>query len=78
MTPRYRIGDRVIIIPVQNPPLSTRDSEIGPYASQTGEVINYHWISPTRGQTFYIYTVKIGESHKEAVLHEDEIAPLTP
>ncbi len=77
MGPRYKIGDRVIVTPAKEPSLSVRDSALDPYSGQTGEVTNYHWISLTTGKTFYIYTVRIGASHKEAVLHEDEIEPLT-
>ncbi len=77
MAPRFHVGDRVIIIPVQNQTLSARDSEIDTYAGQTGEVTNYHSLSPTRLETFYIYTVRIGTGPKEIILHEDEIAPLT-
>ncbi|MFC1873919.1 hypothetical protein ACFLYX_01310 [Chloroflexota bacterium] len=77
MTTRFQVGDRVIITPVQGQTLSVRDSEIDTYAGQAGEVTNYHSISPTRFETFYIYTVRIGTGPKEIVLYEDEIAPLT-
>ncbi len=74
MAARYQIGQKVIITPVKNQQLSTRDSGLDQYAGQTGEIANYHWISPnTAKEAFYIYTVRIGTSHKEVVLHEDEL-----
>jgi hypothetical protein len=74
MTSRYQIGQKVIITPVENQHLSQRDSGLEQYAGQIGEVADYHWISPnTANETFYIYTIRIGSSHKEVVLHEDEL-----
>lgn len=73
MPPKYRIGAKVVVMPVKSQPVSARDSEIGPYTGQTGEVLDYHWVSPTPGETFYIYTIRINTSNKEAVLHEDEL-----
>jgi len=78
MPPRYKVGDKIVVTPVQSQPVTARDSELGSYAGQTGEVLDYHWLSPTGGATFYIYTVRIDASNKEAVLHEDEIEPLIP
>lgn len=74
MAPQYKIGQKVIITPVKNQPLSPRDSNLEPYAGQVGEVTVYHWIQPnTANVAFYIYTVRIGASQKEVVLHEDEL-----
>lgn len=74
MAPKYKIGQKVIITPVKNQHLSPRDSDLEPYAGQVGEVADSYWISPsTVVGAFYIYTVRIGTSHKEVVLHEDEL-----
>ncbi len=74
MAARYQIGQKVIITPVKNQQLSTRDSGLDQYAGQTGEIANYHWLSPnTAKEAFYIYTVRIGTGHKEIVLYEDEL-----
>jgi hypothetical protein len=37
-------------------------------------VTDYYWVQPNAGRVFYLYTVKIGDSEKEIVLHEDEMA----
>ena len=72
MAVKYEIGQKVRLTPVSGQELSARDSALEPYAGQIGEVVNYHWIS--RGeQVFYIYTVRIGDPHKEVVVHEDEL-----
>ena len=74
MEPKYKIGQRVIIKKNKTQSSSPRDSDIGKYADQSGMVTNYYWISPNnRGEVFYIYTVKIGTSQKDIVLHEDEM-----
>ena len=73
MKPKYEIGQKVIIRPVRDQPLSRRDSDIESYAGQIGEISNYYWISPRTGKVFYIYTVRVGTDYKEIVLHEDEI-----
>lgn len=77
MTHKYKIGQKVIITPVKPQQLSPRDSDIGSYAGQTGEVTNYYWIRPNRVDAFYIYTVRIGTGNEEIVLHEDEIEAFT-
>ena len=77
MTPKYRIGQKVIVKPVKNQPQSVRDSDIRHYAGQQGTVTNYYGISPIKGSVFYIYTVQFGTSWKEIVLHEDEIKAST-
>ncbi|MFC2022295.1 hypothetical protein ACFLTR_03700 [Chloroflexota bacterium] len=73
MEPKYQIGQKVIVKQFKTKYPSARDSDIGQYAGQSGTVTNYYWISPNRGEVFYIYTVKIGTAQKEIVLHEDEM-----
>jgi hypothetical protein len=73
MSPKYEIGQKVIIKPVKEQPLSPRESDIDSYAGQIGEISNFYWISPRAGKIFYVYTVKAGMDYKELVLHEDEI-----
>jgi len=73
MEPKYQIGQKVIIKQFKTKSRSARDSDIGQYAGQSGTVADYYWLSPNRGEVFYIYTVKIGNGQKEIVLHEDEI-----
>jgi len=73
MEPKYKIGQKVIIKLVKNQSQSARDSDIERYAGQRGTVTNYYWISPIKGEVFYIYNVQFGSGQKEIVLHEDEI-----
>ena len=73
MAPKYEVGQKVVIMPVNNQRVSPRGSTIEPYAGQTGRVTDYWWIDSNRGEVFYIYTVQVGVSDKEIVLHEDEI-----
>ena len=73
MESKYKIGQKVIVKRVKNQSQSVRDSDIGHYAGQRGTVTNYYWISPNRGEVFYIYTVQFGTGQEEIVLHEDEI-----
>lgn len=74
MTSKYSVGQKVIISPVHNQHLSSRDYDLEQYAGQTGEITDYYSITLDRGaKVFYIYTVRIGTSHKEVVLHEDEL-----
>ena len=73
MAPKYDIGQKVKLTPVNNQDLSARDSALEPYAGQIGEVVSSFWIN--RGEeVFYIYTVRIGDPHKEVIVHEDELA----
>ncbi len=72
MTPKYEIGQKVIITPVENQRLSPRGADLGEYAGQSGQVIDHYWIS-TGADSFYIYTVKTETDNREIVLHEDEI-----
>ena len=73
MKPKYDIGQKVIVRAAKNQPQSARNSNIGRYAAQIGAVTDYHWISPSGSEVFYIYTVRFGDGQKEIVLHEDEI-----
>ena len=73
MAPKYEIGQKVRITPVKNQHLSPRDSDLEPYAGQSGEVTDYYWIGLHIGEAFHIYTVQVGASNKKIVLHEDEI-----
>ena len=73
MEPKYKIGQKVKVKKIKSQSLSPRDSDIGQYASQSGTVTDYYWISPKRGEVFYIYTVKIGTGQRDIVLHEDEM-----
>jgi len=73
MESKYQIGQKVIVKQFKTKLPSARDFDIGQYANQSGVVTHYHWISPSRGEVFYIYTAKIGTGQREIVLHEDEI-----
>ncbi len=72
MSPKYDIGQKVIIMPVENQRLSPRGVDLGEYAGQSGQVIDHYWIS-TDADNFYIYIVKTETDNREIVLHEDEI-----
>ncbi|MFC1985704.1 hypothetical protein ACFLWC_01770 [Chloroflexota bacterium] len=74
MTPKYEIGQKVVVMPVSNQHLSPRDADLEQYAGQSGQVTDYYWITKDRGaEVFHIYTVRIDSDRKEAVLHEDEL-----
>ncbi len=73
MPAKYEIGQKVIITPVDKQSLSARDSDVHQFAGLTGEIANYYWMRPPTGEVFCLYTVRIGTSHKEIVLYEDEI-----
>ena len=73
MTPRFEIGQKVTVKPVDSQQLTQRDSTLDEYAGQFGEVIDYYWISPRDSVVFYIYKIRVGAGHKEIALHEDEI-----
>jgi hypothetical protein len=74
MRNRFKRGQKVRITPVrsQSP---VRDADLEPYTGQTAEVVDFYWVSPTPGQQFYIYTVKVLVSNKKVVVHEDELEP---
>ena len=74
MDHKYEIGQKVAIRPAKSKRLSPRDSIFERYADKSGEVTDYHWISLERGiKVFYVYTVRIGDSNNEVILHEDEL-----
>ncbi|MCK5577552.1 MAG: hypothetical protein KAI14_04465 [Dehalococcoidales bacterium] len=74
VAPKFNKGQRVTISPVRNMPMSPRDSDIEPYTGQVGQVTGYYWIRPGTGDKFfYLYTVRVGNSDREIVVHEDEI-----
>ena len=73
MSAKYKIGQKIIIMPVKNQLLAPRDCDIEAYAGKYGKVTDYYWISTGRGEVFYIYTVRMDDYDKDIVLHEDEI-----
>lgn len=76
--PRFAKGQKVIIRPVGQGGITERENSVNEYAGQTGEVVNYYWISPRLEQIFYIYKVRVGrekEAKKEIVVYEDELQP---
>ena len=74
MSARFEKGQKVVVRTVKKKEhLFPRDSSLEPYEGQIGTVDNYYWISPSRGNTVYLYTVRIGSDEKEIVLHEDEL-----
>ena len=78
MVTKYEIGQKVLVKPVSEQDVSLRAAALQPYAGQTGEITDYHWIYPPNGNLFYLYTIRIGEGGKEIVLYEDEINPIYP
>ena len=75
MNAKYNIGQKVIVRPVSERGVSSRESDILSYAGQTGEVANYYWINPRASEVFYIYTIRLGPERKPVVLYEDELEP---
>ena len=74
MESKFHVGQKVKVKQVREQSLSLRDSSIEPFAGSHGEITDYYWISPSAGQSFFIYTVRISdENRKTIVLHEDEI-----
>ena len=73
MPAAYEIGQKVMIKLVSDQGLSIRAAALQPYVGQTGIIIDYHWIEPPTGNVFYLYTVRVDDSNKEIVLHEDEL-----
>ncbi len=73
MDPKYNIGQKVILKPVNYQPQPPRDSTIEPYIGQVGNVVDYYWISPRTGEVFFVYKVRVGKGRAEIALHEDEI-----
>ena len=73
MAPKYEKGQKIIITPAKYERLSPRDSDISKYAGRNGRVTDYYWINTARGETFYIYTVRLEGDDEDIVLHEDEM-----
>jgi hypothetical protein len=73
MGPKYSIGQKVIIHPVTEKGLTQRDSDVSTYAGQVGQVSNFYSISPSAGQIFHMYQVRVGAEKKEIVVYEDEM-----
>ena len=73
MGPKYSIGQKVIIHPVSEKGLTQRESEVSAYAGQVGQVSNFYSISPSAGQIFHMYKIRVGTQRKEIVVYEDEM-----
>jgi hypothetical protein len=74
MESKFHVGQRVKVKLAREQSPSLRDSSVEPYVGKSGEVTDYYWISPSAGQAFFIYTVRISEENRKTlVLHEDEI-----
>lgn len=73
-TRRYKKGQLVKIRHFTGPN-AVRDADLEPYAGQTAEIVDFYWISPSPGQQFYIYTVRVTSNGTRLVVHEDEIEP---
>ena len=73
MSARFENGQKVVVRKVKKQHLSPRDSSLEPYEGQIGTVANYYWITLSRGNTVYLYTVRVETDQKEIVLHEDEL-----
>ena len=72
MSSGYKKGQLVTIVPPKDQSASPRDADIEAYIGHSGRIVDYYWIRPGK-ELFYIYTVRIGNSKKEIVVHEDEI-----
>lgn len=75
MGSRYKKGQKVTVTPVKEQQFSTREAGLEPYAGQVGEIIDFYFMSSSKGKTFYLYTVRMERDKKEIVLHEDELQP---
>jgi hypothetical protein len=73
MGPKYAIGQKVVINPVSEKGLTQRENDITAYAGQVGQVSNFYSISPSAGQIFHIYKVRVGRDKREIVVYEDEM-----
>ncbi len=73
MGPKYVIGQKVVINPVSEKGLTQRETDLTKYAGQVGQVSNFYSISPSAGQIFHIYRVRVGPEKKEIVVYEDEM-----
>jgi len=75
MGPKFMIGQKVIIHPVSEKGLTQRDSDLATFSGQVGQVANFYSISPSDGQIFHMYKVRVGAEKKEIVVYEDEMEP---
>ena len=73
MAPKYEVGQKIRITPVRPEHFTPRDADIQGYAGRSGEITDCYWITLSRGEVVYIYTVQV--VGKEIVLHEDEMEP---
>ena len=73
MGPKYIVGQKVIIHPVSEKGFTQRESDVSAYAGQIGQVSNFYSISPSAGQIFHMYKVRVGAEKKEIVVYEDEM-----
>ena len=73
MGPKYAIGQKVIIHPVSEKGLTQRESDLSTFAGQVGQVSDLYSISPSAGQIFHMYKVRVGPQRKEIVIYEDEM-----
>jgi hypothetical protein len=73
MGPKYSIGQKVIIHPVSEKGLTQRESDLSTYAGHVGLVSNLYSISPSGGQIFHMYQVRVGPQKKAIVVYEDEM-----
>ena len=75
MPPKYGKGQTVIIMPIKEQHLGSKDYRLEPYKGMTAEVADYYWINAGSGvpRICYIYRVRIRDENKEVVVHEDEI-----
>jgi hypothetical protein len=71
--PKYAIGQKVIIHPVDEKGLTQRETDVTSFSGQIGQIANFYSISPTAGQIFHIYKVRVGKDKKEIVVYEDEM-----
>jgi ribosomal protein L21E len=77
MPPRYKVGQKVVIVPARSGQAPARDAGLDDYTGRTGVVENYHWISPPGvGKEVFLYTVHIEKSDKDLVLYDDELRPV--
>jgi hypothetical protein len=73
MGPKYVIGQKVVIHPVSEKGFTQRESDVTTYAGQVGQVSDFYSISPSAGQIFHMYKVRVGPQKKEIVVYEDEM-----
>lgn len=74
-TPKYQIGQKVIVTLPKTHNGYLRRSKLEPYVGQVGEVRNYYHMSTIRGEVFYIYTVNIGPDNEIVAFHTNELIP---